>query len=180
MKYIAYIGLGSNLASPAGNPEDTIRAAIRNLATLGRVAAQSSLYRTAPVGYREQPNFINAAVCLETDLEPEPLLSWLLEIEREFGRDRRNSIPKGPRPLDLDILMVFQTAGSEQEPEPVLRQSPQLKLPHPEIPNRRFVLEPLVELAPAMRHPALGKTMRELRDALPPAGPNAAQAVTRI
>ncbi len=178
MKYIAYIGLGSNLASPAGNPEDTIRAAIRNLATLGRVAAQSSLYRTAPVGYREQPNFINAVLFLETDLEPEALLKRLLQIEREFGRDRRHSIPKGPRTLDLDILLFLQNSGGKQEP--LLRQSPSLKLPHPEIPNRRFVLEPLAELAPEIRHPTLGKSMRQLRDELPPAGTDAAQEVKRI
>lgn len=175
MKYTAYIGLGSNLASAAGNPEQTIRAAIESLASLGRVAAQSSLYRTAPVGYREQPSFINAVVSLETDLEPELLLDRLLEVERKFGRDRRNSIPKGPRALDLDILMVFEKAGGQ-----VLRQSPSLKLPHPEIANRRFVLQPLAELAPQLQHPALGKTMRELLDELPRAGSNAAQEVTRL
>lgn len=180
MKYIAYIGLGSNLASPVGNPEQTIRAAIESLASFGRVAAKSSLYRTAPVGYREQPSFTNAVVCLETDLEPGLLLDRLLEVERQFGRDRRSSIPKGPRTLDLDILMMFQKPVSGQEPEPVLRQSSSLKLPHPEIANRRFVLQPLAELAPQLRHPALGKTMRELLDELPRAGSNAAQEVTRL
>lgn len=180
MNYTAYLGLGSNLASFVGDPEQTIQAAIGSLASLGRVAARSSLYRTAPVGYREQPSFINAVVCLETDLEPELLLDRLLEIEREFGRDRRSGTPKGPRTLDLDILMMFQKTVSGQEPEPLLRQSPSLKLPHPEIPNRRFVLQPLSELAPHLRHPALGKTMWELLDELPRTGSNAAREVTRL
>lgn len=180
MKYTAYLGLGSNLASPAGSPEETIRSAIRVLASLGRVVAQSSLYRTSPVGYREQPSFINAAVCLETDLEPELLLNELLKIEREFGRDRRNAIPKGPRTLDLDILLALKNSGDGHKQEPVLRQSSTLKLPHPEIANRRFVLEPLAELAPEMLHPTMGKTVRHLLDELPSTGANAAEEVRRL
>lgn len=180
MKYTAYLGLGSNLASTAGSPEETIRTAVRDLASLGRVAAQSSLYRTAPVGYREQPSFVNAAVCLETELDPEKLLERLLEIERAFGRVRTNSIPKGPRTLDLDILLVYKVTGSGQQPEPVLRQSTVLKLPHPEISNRRFVLEPLTQIAPEMRHPVLGKTMRQMLDELPGSGGNAPEEVTRL
>lgn len=180
MKYTAYLGMGSNLDSRTGSPEETVLAAMRDLASLGRVAARSSLYRTAPVGYREQPSFVNAAVVLETDFEPEALLERLLEIEREFGRDRRSGIPKGPRTLDLDILLVYQNSGSGQESEPVLRQSPTLKLPHPEIANRRFVLQPLAEVAPETRHPALGKTMRELLNELPGSGGNGREEVTRL
>lgn len=161
MEYTAYIGLGSNLASAAGSPADTVRAAILELAALGGVATQSSLYRTAPVGYREQPYFINAAVCLETELKPEELLRQLLAIERGFGRDRHASIPKGPRTLDLDVLLAFRhTEGPDTEA--VLCASPTLKLPHPEIANRRFVLEPLAEIAPQLRHPLLHKAIREL------------------
>ncbi|MFZ0661749.1 MAG: 2-amino-4-hydroxy-6-hydroxymethyldihydropteridine diphosphokinase [Acidobacteriaceae bacterium] len=175
MKYTAYIGLGSNLASPAGNPTETVRAAIGALASLGSVTAQSSLYRTAPVGDREQPYFTNAVVCLETELEPEPLLGKLLEIERSFGRDRLHGIPKGPRTLDLDILLVFKCNA-----EPVVQQSPVLKLPHPGIAHRRFVLEPVAELDPGMLHPVLGKTMRQLLDGLSDGRANSEEEVTRL
>lgn len=157
MQYITYIGLGSNIASAAGTPSDTVRAAIRAIAALGGVTAQSSLYRTAPVGFRDQPYFVNAAVCLETDFKPEDLLRELLAIERTFGRDRRSSIPKGPRTLDLDLLLVFEQGGTA-----VLQDSHMLTLPHPELARRRFVLEPLVEIDPKLRHPLLHKTMDEL------------------
>jgi 2-amino-4-hydroxy-6-hydroxymethyldihydropteridine diphosphokinase len=156
MRTTAFIGLGSNLASAAGSPAETVHAAVRSLSALGSVVAQSSLYRTAPVGYREQPYFINAVVCLETELEPENLLQELLAIERSFGRDRRESVPKGPRTLDLDLLLAFR--GSEA----VLMESPALTLPHPEMASRRFVLQPLAEIAPEVKHPVLHKTMRQL------------------
>lgn len=161
MRYTAFIGLGSNLASSAGTPAETVRAAIRALGTQGSVTAQSSLYRTAPVGYREQPFFVNAVVCLKTDLEPENLLRELLAIERSFGRDRRESVPKGPRTLDLDLLLVFASDG-----EAVRHESPGLTLPHPELANRGFVLQPLAEISPDIRHPALRKTVQLLLEEL--------------
>jgi 2-amino-4-hydroxy-6-hydroxymethyldihydropteridine diphosphokinase len=160
MEYLAYIGLGSNLASAAGDSAETLLAAVQELSKIGTVTARSSLYRTAPVGYREQPDFTNGVLGLKTELEPEKLLERLLAIERSFGRDRRVSVPKGPRTLDLDLLLVFT------EGKAVRYDSQTLTLPHPEIANRRFVLEPLAEIAPELRHPALGKSMRELLDEL--------------
>ena len=162
MQYTAYIGLGSNLDSPAGDPAETVTAATGELSALGKVGAQSSLYRTAPVGYREQPSFVNAVVRLQTDLEPEQILDKMLEIERRFGRDRRASIPKGPRTLDLDLLLVFREK-EQGDAEPISHESPTLSLPHPEIANRRFVIEPLTEIAPDLQHPDLHQCMRELR-----------------
>src|ERR1035441_6205653 len=101
----AFIGMGANLASWAGAPEATLAAAALRLESLGRVTCRSSLYSTAPVGFAEQPRFLNAVVTLETELTPFQLLGALLKIEREFGRDRLSAIPNGPRTLDLDILL---------------------------------------------------------------------------
>lgn len=159
MKYKAYIGLGSNVASRAGSPEETVRAAVRALGELGQVTAESSLYRTAPVGYKEQPDFVNAAVCVETEMRPEDLLRALLETERGFGRDRAASVPKGPRTLDLDLLLALDGEGRG-----LVLETAALTLPHPEMERRRFVLEPMAEIAPELRHPVSGRTMRELAD----------------
>ncbi len=161
MRYAAYIGLGSNLPSSSGDSAETVRTAMGTLAALGSVAAQSSLYRTAPVGYQEQPDFINAVVALETEFEPQTLLRKMLAVERSFGRDRRASVPKGPRTLDLDMLLVLDAGNA------VVLESDALTLPHPEMAKRRFVLEPLSEIAPELLHPVLGKTVLELLDELP-------------
>ena len=101
----ANIGMGANLASRAGAPEETLAAAAVRLASLGRIASRSSLYSTEPVGYAAQPRFVNAAVELQTALTPRQLLNGLLAIEQEFGRDRSAGIANGPRTLDLDILI---------------------------------------------------------------------------
>lgn len=162
MNFTAYIGLGSNLASSAGAPAETVRAALGALSAIGTVDAVSSLYRTEPVGYREQPYFINAVARVVTKLEPEPLLAKLLAIERAFGRDRRRGIPKGPRTLDLDLLLVFQNDSGDA----LVHDSPSLKLPHPEIANRRFVLEPLAEVAPELQLPVSGETATQLLEGL--------------
>lgn len=165
VSYTAYIGLGSNLVSPAGAPEATVRAAAQALAALGAVTALSAFYRTVPVGLREQPDFINAALSLEMDLAPEALLDELLAIERRFGRDRAASPPKGPRTLDLDLLMMTDGRG-----ESMVSASPALTLPHPEIARRRFVLAPLAEIAPALLHPRLKRTISELLASLDASG----------
>jgi len=152
----AYIGLGANLASYAGPPPDTLAAAVLRLAELGRVAARSSLYRTDPVGFAHQPQFVNGVVALETELEPRDLLKKLLAIEKDFGRDRSVGIPNGPRTLDLDILLMDGLEMTE----------PGLELPHPRLAERGFVLFPLSEIAPNLRIPGRGETVAELTQAL--------------
>lgn len=173
---VAYIGLGSNLASVAGSPAQTLLAATRTLLSLGELAARSSLYETAPVGYLDQPSFVNAVVAIRTALEPEALLEALLAIERQYGRVRGAAIPKGPRILDLDLLLVEPPVG-----DGIIYESPTLTLPHPAIADRRFVLAPLAEIAPGLRHPILKKTTLELLAGLPAdssgADPNSSNAV---
>jgi 2-amino-4-hydroxy-6-hydroxymethyldihydropteridine diphosphokinase len=167
MSQTAYIGLGSNLSSPAGPPSEIVLAAIESLATIGGISARSSLYRTAPVGYQNQPAFINAAIALRTGQDPESLLKCLLAIERSFGRDRATGVPKGPRTLDLDLLLM----------DGLVLETPSLTLPHPELAHRRFVLAPLAEIAPDLLHPVLRRRMRELLAELPIDGPNNADAI---
>ena len=147
--------MGANLASCAGQPAETLAAAVLRLADLGRVAGRSSLYKTDPVGFQDQPQFVNAVVALETELEPTALLKKLLEIEKEFGRDRSRGIPNGPRTLDLDILLMDDLTISEAG----------LELPHPRLAARAFVLVPLSEIAPTLRLPGYEKTVAELAEA---------------
>ena len=168
--HTAYVGLGSNLPSRAGTPLETIRSAIRALQDVGEIVAQSSMYETAPVGMTDQPSFVNAAVALRTHKAPEALLAAMLGIERSLGRDRSPGVLKGPRTLDLDLLMV----------DGLVINTPVLSLPHPALAERRFVLAPLAEIAPGLKHPVLGKTIRELLLALPDAGANKNEGVRRV
>ena len=152
----AYIALGGNIPSRMGPPEETLVAAVARLQLLGRVTARSSLYSTEPVGYADQPRFVNAVVALETDLQPRALLERLLDIEKEFGRDRATGIPNGPRSLDLDIVLYGEHTINE----------PGLEIPHPRLAERAFVLVPISEIAPQIRDSRSGKTMTQLLDSL--------------
>lgn len=150
--HTAYIALGANLPSPAGPPSATLSAAVQRLCALGNVNQQSSLYRTEPVGFADQPRFVNAVVALETDLDARALLNKLLSIEKAFGRDRTAGIANGPRTLDLDILLFNGLELNE----------PGLELPHPRMVERAFVLVPLAEIAPQLLIPGFTKTVSEL------------------
>jgi 2-amino-4-hydroxy-6-hydroxymethyldihydropteridine diphosphokinase len=145
----AYVGLGANL----GDREATLRRAIELLAsTQGiEVAAVSSLRETDPVGYADQPRFLNGAAALDTELAPGALLDRLLVVERELGRVRGRGPRYGPRALDLDLLLY----GDEVVDEPGLT------VPHPRLAERRFALEPLHELDPGLRLPD-GRAVREM------------------
>ena len=145
----AYVGLGANL----GDREATIRRAVELLAaTPGiEIVAVSTLRETDPVGYADQPRFLNGAVALETALAPRALLERLLEVGRELGRVRGEGPRFGPRTIDLDLLLH----GDE------VMDEPGLVLPHPRLAERRFVLEPLHELDPGLALPD-GRRVSEL------------------
>ena len=152
MKRLAAIALGSNLESRFGDREANLREAVRRIGALGEVRAVSSFYDTEPVGYLEQPRFLNGALLLETDLDPRTLMRELLAVERAMGRERLGAIAKGPRVIDLDLLLFGDWVLWAEE----------LILPHPRMEEREFVLEPLVEIAPEWVHPVLGITVRQL------------------
>ena len=161
MKAVAAIALGSNLVSSFGDREANLIEAVRLIRPLGEVTAVSSFYDTEPVGYLDQPIFLNAALLLETELEPLTLLRELLMVEKAMGRDRSITVAKGPRVIDLDLLFYVGSDGHQ-----LVMNSEELVLPHPEMQGRRFVLEPLAEIAPGMVHPMLKLTVREMLDKL--------------
>jgi len=155
---IAAIALGSNLSSHLGDRAANLHEALRQLKALGQVTAVSSFHDTDPVGYEDQPRFLNAAALLETEFPPLDLLHALLAIEHSMGRDRSTAPPKGPRIIDLDLLLYGD----------VVLQTPELTLPHPAMHERLFVLAPLSEIAWKMQHPTLHQSIAELFMSQPP------------
>ncbi len=151
MSAIAYLSLGSNL----GNRAAHLRSALLQLETAGRPLAVSALYETQPVDVTHQPWFLNCMLALETDLTPRELFQRTLRIETDMGRLR--IAEKAARIIDIDIALFGD----------LILHEPDLTIPHPAMHRRRFVLQPLVEIAPQALHPELLKTARELLQALP-------------
>jgi len=146
MGHTVYIALGTNLGDRLAN----LRAALESMPPQVTVLGESHVYETPPWGYEEQPAFLNMVVKAETDLEPEPLLAYLKQLEVELGREQ--NFRWGPRLIDLDILFY----------DDLVLHSPPLVIPHPRLPERAFVLVPLVEVAPDLVHPELGRKISAL------------------
>jgi len=149
LKVSAFVGLGANLDDPCAQ----VKRAFGELARLPQTAlmAKSSLWRSAPVGYANQPGFVNAVAELETGLSADALLDELHKVESAHGRER--PFPNAPRTLDLDLLLY----GDE------VRSTPRLTLPHPRMHERAFVLKPLIEIAPQATIPGRGSASADLR-----------------
>ena len=151
MQKMVYLSLGSNIGDRASN----LQSAIEKISTLGEVISQSSLYETEPVEVSGHPWYLNCAVALKTEKMPKQLMSALLAIEQDMGR--RRSHERMPRKIDIDILLF----NNDQYDLPFL------KIPHPEMQNRRFALTPLAEIAGDLQHPVLKKSITQLLEECP-------------
>jgi len=151
-EHIAYIGLGSNLE----DPHSQLQRAFADLEGLPgtRLVARSSLYRSAPIGLLDQPDFVNAVAKVATSLAPQALLQALLHIEHQHGRER--TVRNAPRTLDLDVLLYDDIQLREQG----------LTIPHPQMHLRAFVLQPLLEIAPDAGIPGMGQARQALQACL--------------
>lgn len=150
MKKTVYLGLGSNV----GDRERNLQRALEQMETPDlHIVRASPIYETEPVDYTQQPWFLNQVAEAETELFPMQLLARVGRVERTLGRVR--GIPKGPRIIDIDILFFGRAVA----------RTAKLEIPHPGIAGRRFVLMPLADLAPDLRHPVTHKTVREMLEA---------------
>jgi len=141
-----YLGLGSNL----GNRKKNLHRALELLSQHAVVEKVSAIYETEPVGYKEQPEFLNAVCRVSIELQPEPLLKLVKKTETGLGR--KPSFPNAPRTIDIDILFYDDEVVAEED----------LTVPHPKLAERAFVLVPLAEIAPGLVHPVSGKTVKKM------------------
>ncbi|MBI2634694.1 2-amino-4-hydroxy-6-hydroxymethyldihydropteridine diphosphokinase [Candidatus Peregrinibacteria bacterium] len=142
-----FLGLGTNI----GNLRQNLNTALDEISQIARISQKSSIYETEPVGYQEQNNFLNMVIEIETALSPVDLIIRLQEIEHKMGKNRE--IENGPRIIDLDILMYNNE----------IIDLPGLKIPHPRLHQRNFVLEPFAEISGNILHPILKKNINTLR-----------------
>ncbi len=144
--HVVYIGIGSNI----GDRQENISKAISLIKEKSKIIKISSIYETEPVGYKDQDRFLNLALMIRTESSPEELFGFLQSIERKMGRVKR--IKNGPRIIDLDILFYDDEIINEEN----------LKIPHPRLHERMFVLKPLMDISPDFAHPVLKKKIREM------------------